>query len=107
MLSAQVETERARVAQRETEKSLEDSMEQLYLQAENADASWNAALANLESAQESYAVAVEQRNVGLITFTDFLEQKNNLLNAKSTLIQAKYTSVLARNLLELYMGKFQ
>ena len=107
VLSAQVETERARVAQRETEKSLEDSMEQLYLQAENADASWNAALANLESAQESYAVAVEQRNVGLITFTDFLEQKNNLLNAKSTLIQAKYTSVLARNLLELYMGKFQ
>lgn len=106
ILSAQVENERAEVTRRETGKNLENSLEQLYMQAENADASWLAAIASLESAQESFAVAVEQRNAGSLTFTDFLEQKNNLQNAQSVLIQAKYTSILARKLLELYMGNF-
>lgn len=106
ILSAQVENERAEVTRRETGKNLENSLEQLYMQAESADASWLAAIASLESAQESFAVAVEQRNAGSLTFTDFLEQKNNLQNAQSVLIQAKYTSILARKLLELYMGNF-
>ena len=106
ILSAQVENERAKVTRRETGKNLENSLEQLYMQAESADASWLAAIASLESAQESFAVAVEQRNAGSLTFTDFLEQKNNLQNAQSVLIQAKYTSILARKLLELYMGNF-
>ncbi len=106
ILSAQVENERAEVTRRETGKNLENSLEQLYMQAESADASWLAAIASLESAQESFAVAAEQRNAGSLTFTDFLEQKNNLQNAQSVLIQAKYTSILARKLLELYMGNF-
>ncbi len=107
ILSAQVENERAKVTRRETGKNLENSLEQLYMQAESADASWLAAIASLESARESFAVAAEQRNAGSLTFTDFLEQKNNLQNAQSVLIQAKYTSILARKLLELYMGNIE
>lgn len=107
VLSAQVERERAKVSQRETGKTLENNLEQLYMQAESADASWLAAIAGLESAGEAYRVAVEQRAAGSISFTDFLEQKNKLQSAKSTLTQAKYTSILARSLLDLYMGRFQ
>ncbi len=107
ILTAQVENERAKVTRRETGKNLENSLEQLYMQAESADASWLAAIASLESARESFAVAVEQRNAGSLTFTDFLEQKNLLQNAQSVLIQAKYTSILARKLLELYMGNIE
>lgn len=107
ILTAQVENERAKVTRRETGKNLENSLEQLYMQAESADASWLATIASLESARESFAVAVEQRNAGSLTFTDFLEQKNLLQNAQSVLIQAKYTSILARKLLELYMGNIE
>lgn len=106
VLSAQVESERAAVTKRETGKTLENNLEQLYLQAQSADASWNAAVAGLESAEEAFRVAAERRSVGAIAFTDFLEQKNNLQSAKSTLTKAKYTSILARHLLDLYMGRF-
>ena len=106
VLSAQVESERAKVSQRETGKTLENNLEKLYMQAESADASWLAAIAGLESAEEAFHVAAEQRSAGTISFTDFLEQKNNLQSAKSTLTQAKYTSILARSLLDLYMGRF-
>lgn len=107
ILSAQVESERAKVSRRETEKTLENNLEQLYMRAESADASWFAAIASLESAKEAFDVAVEQRNVGSLTFTDFLERKNDLQNARSVLIQAKYTSILARKSLELYMGNYR
>ena len=107
VLLAQVESERAKVSQRETGKTLENNLEKLYMQAESADASWLAAIAGLESATEAYHVAVEQRAAGTISSTDFLQQKNNLQSAKNTLTQAKYTSILARNLLDLYMGRFQ
>lgn len=106
VLSAQVESERAEVTKRETGKTLENNLEQLYLQAQSADAGWIAAVAGLESAEEAFRVATEQRSVGAIAFTDFLEQKNNLQSAKSTLTKAKYTSILARHLLDLYMGRF-
>lgn len=106
VLSAQVESERAKVSQRETGKTLENNLEKLYMQAESADASWLAAIAGLESAEEAFRVAAEQRSAGTISFTDFLEQKNHLQSAKSTLTQAKYTSILARSLLDLYMGRF-
>lgn len=107
ILSAQVEKEQAAVTRLETAKTLENNLEQLYMQAESADASWTAAIAGLESAQEAFNVAVAQRSVGAMSFTDFLEQKNKLQDAKSTLTRAKYTSILARHLLELYMGRFQ
>lgn len=107
ILSAQVESERAKVSRRETEKTLENNLEQLYMRAESADASWFAAIASLESAKEAFDVAVERRNVGSLTFTDFLERKNDLQNARSVLIQAKYTSILARKSLELYMGNYR
>lgn len=107
ILSAQVESERAKVSRRETEKTLENNLEQLYMRAESADASWLAAIASLESAKEAFDVAVERRNVGNLTFTDFLERKNDLQNAQSVLIQAKYTSILARKSLELYMGNYR
>ncbi|MCK9182378.1 MAG: TolC family protein [Fibrobacteraceae bacterium] len=107
VLSAQVEAERAQVTKRETDKTLENNMEQLYLQAEAADASWLAAIAGVEAAADAFAVATEQRNAGSITYTDYLEQKNNLQSAKSVLTQAKYTSILTRSLLDLYMGRYR
>lgn len=107
VLSAQVESERAMISQKETGKNLENNLEQLYLQAESADASWMAAIAGLLSAEETFRVACEQRTVGAISLTDFLERKNNLQSAKNALIKAKYTSILARHLLNLYMGGFR
>lgn len=71
----------------------------------SADMQWKAAQLQLEAETEATAVAEEQRNAGAITYTDYLTQKNNLESAKVTLTSAKYTSLLARMLLDLYQGK--
>jgi outer membrane protein len=88
----------------ETAKNLENNIEKLYLNALNADMQWKAALLQVEAEQEALQVAEEQRNAGALTYTDYLGQKNSLEAAQITLVKAKYTSLLARKVLDLYQG---
>jgi outer membrane protein TolC len=46
-----------------------------------------------------------QFNYGKITTVDLLQQQNNYLNALNTYIQNKYSLVLQRKVLDVYMGK--
>lgn len=105
VLQAQINEAESQMALMEASKNLENNIEKLYLNAVSADMQWKAALLQLEAETEATAVAEEQRNAGALTYTDFLSQKNNLENAKVTLTNAKYTSLLARKLLDLYQGK--
>lgn len=105
VLQAQVNEASSQVALQESSKNLENNMEKLYINAMSADMQWKAAALQVEAEMEALAVAEEQRNAGAITYTDYLTQKNNLESAQVTLTNAKYTSILARKLLELYQGK--
>ena len=105
VLLAQVNETQSQLALQETMKSLENNIEKLYLNAVSADLQWKAALLQVEAETEALQVAEEQRNAGALTYTDYLTQKNNLEKAQVTLVNAKYTSLLARKLLDLYQGK--
>ena len=104
VLQAQVSEAETQVSMQETAKALENSIEKLYLNALSADMQWKAAILQVQAEQEALQVAEEQRNAGSLTYTDFLTQKNNLETAKITLVNAKYTSLLARKILDLYQG---
>lgn len=105
VLSAQVSEAETQVALQEAGKTLENNLEKLYINAVSADMQWKAAALQVEAETEALQVAEEQRNAGALTYTDYLSQKNSLDNAKVTLTNAKYTSLLARKLLDLYQGK--
>ena len=104
VLLSQVSEAETQVSMQETAKSIENNIEKLYLNAVSADMQWKAAILQVEAETEALKVAEEQRNAGALTYTDFLTQKNNLEKAQVTLTNAKYTSLLARQLLELYQG---
>lgn len=105
VLQAQLNETESQVTLQEAAKVLENSIEQLYLNALSADLQWKAAILQVEANTEALSVAEEQKNAGAITYTDYLIQKNNLESSKVTLTNAKYTSLLARKLLDLYRGK--
>ncbi len=104
ILQAQVSEAESQVTMQETAKNLENNIEKLYLNALNADMQWKAALLQVEAEQEALQVAEEQRNAGALTYTDYLGQKNSHEAAQITLVKAKYTSLLARKVLDLYQG---
>lgn len=105
VLQAQINEAESQMSLRESSKNLENNVEKLYLNAMSADMQWKAAALQVEAETEAMAVAEEQRNAGALTYTDYLSQKNSLENAKVTLTNAKYTSLLARKLIDLYLGK--
>ena len=105
VLQAQINETENMVSLKEEAKTLETSIEKLYLNALSADMQWKAAILQVEAETEALKVAEEQRAAGALTYTDYLSQKNSLESAQVTLTNAKYTSILARNLLDLYQGK--
>lgn len=104
VLQAQVSEAESKISMQETAKNLENNIEKLYLNALSADMQWKATIYQVQAEQEALLVAEEQRNAGALTYTDYLSQKNNLETAQVNLINAKYTSLLARKLLSLYQG---
>ena len=105
VLLAQVSEAETQVGLQEDVKNLENSIEKLYLNAISADMQWKAAILQVEAEQEALKVAEEQRHLGALSYTDYLNQKNSLEAAQVTLNNAKYTSLLSRKLLDLYQGR--
>lgn len=102
VLNAQIQSERSKITQQETLKALENLMEQLYLNAMAAENQWKAAMLQVQANEAAFQVADDQKNLGAITYTDYLSYKADLETSKITLTQAKYSALLARSLLKLY-----
>lgn len=86
-------------------KTLYQTIENLWLNANSAQQQYVAAVQNLKSTQTSYELVNEQFNVGMKNTVELLTGKNNLLNARQSMLQAKYTALLNAELLRFYQGE--
>lgn len=102
---------RAVVNQKRTELQLLDQQLQLRESIEKAYADAKAALDQFSSSETSLVAqeelfknAQESYNSGVMTSYDFDQVRNRLVNAQSTMINAKYNFVFRTKLLEYYYG---
>jgi outer membrane protein len=90
----------------ENEKlSLQQTIEQAYLDTKAASKSYEAARVSLESQREAFKNAQESYNLGAMSLFDFDLVRNRLVNAESTLIRAKYDFVFKTKVLQFYYGE--
>lgn len=87
------------------QKTLYQTIENLWLNANSAQQQYVASVANQKSTQTSYDLVSEQFNVGLKNTVELLTEKNNLLSAQQETLQAKYTAILNACLLRFYQGE--
>lgn len=85
-------------------KELYARVETAYLNAINSQAQYLAAEEKVKSSQESYDVMDEQFRLGLKNTIELLTEKNTLTSAQLELLQAKYTALMNRKILEYYQG---
>jgi len=57
-------------------------------------------------AQESFDLAQEQYNAGTLSGISFIIEKNNLVNAESDLLVAKYQLIFKLKLIDVLQGKY-
>lgn len=87
------------------QKTLYQTIENLWLNANSAQQQYAAAVQSVKSSQTSYDLLQEQFNLGMINTVELMTGKSNLLNAQQQMLQAKYTAILNIQLLKFYQGE--
>lgn len=88
----------------ETEKNLLREVEQAHQDAISAQNQYMAASENVRALEISYDLIQQQYTLGMKNTLELLTEKNNLLAAQQSLLQAKYTSVMNSQILNLYQN---
>lgn len=102
---AQLQLVSARLQDESTRKQLLADLESVRNDAISAQKRYFASKIQQQAAAESYSLVTEQFEAGIKNTVELLTEKNNLLNAESQLLQAKYQAVLAEKILARYMNE--
>lgn len=89
----------------DTEKQLLKTVEGIYLDATSSQNQYLSAKEQVKSTEESYKLIEEQFNLGMKNTLELLTEKNDLLNARQSMLQAKYLSIMSIQLLNIYQDK--
>jgi len=90
---------------RQTRYDLLQTVEQVYVDVKAQQARYEAAIEKARSAGISYEYQREQVELGMLNAIDLRQSKNALLNANAELIQARYSALLYRKILDFYRGQ--
>lgn len=101
---AKIAIQQAQLTLDNTKLQLSQEVEQAYLNVNNALSQYEAALQQLNYAQEAYRVASEELKVNNYVTADFLQQKTLYVQAEQSFIQAKYTAALQARIYNFYAG---
>lgn len=90
---------------KQAENRVTNIVQQAYLDMLNAQTTYQSAEENLEAQNATFEFIKKRFETGNTDFYSYLESLNNKNRAESQLINAKYTIVLRKRILELYRGK--
>ena len=102
---------KAKIAQQQAQLDLMDKQKTLYQTIEGfwLDATTNqqkmrAAMATVESEEQSFGLLQEQFDLGLKNIIELLQGKDKMMSAQQNLLQSKYLTILNLQLLKFYEG---
>lgn len=102
---AKINSMTAQLNEQNTKNILRKSVEQTYMDLKAAVKKYEATKEQLSAVKSVYENAQKKFDVGVLSATDFLIQKNNYTQSQSSLIQAKYDYIFKTKILDFYQGK--
>ena len=102
---SQIALEQAHLDYEQTQLDVRQTVSLAYRNVLSAYNSFKASELKENAYSKSYEAYEVQFNYGKITAVELLQQQNNYLNVLNTFIQNKYSLVLQRKVLDIYMGK--
>ena len=92
----------AKLNMQDTEKSLLTEIESVYQNALSAQSQYQAASEKVKALETSYNLIEQQFGLGMKNTLELLTEKNSLLSARQSQMQAKYLSIANMQILNLY-----
>ena len=102
---SQIAVQQATVRAEQTRLVLRQTIQQAYADALAAQRQYLASKRQVEALTLTYRNSEIRFNNGLLNGTEFNIAKNNLTAAESNMIQAKYSFIFRRKVLDFYQGK--
>ena len=94
----------AEVAVEQAEQTVKNTLQQVYLDLITAQETYRASLENLKALEQSYTFVKKRYDAGLTDFYTFRESLNNKNRAEIELVNAKYTIIFRKKILDLMQG---
>lgn len=101
---SKIRLQQAEIENEQLKLDITSEIEQKYLSVAQSFNTYKSSEALEKAYKDSYAVYNEKFKVGAITTVDLLQQQNNYLNALNQYLQNKYSYLLNRKILDVYMG---
>ena len=89
---------------KETQYEIGQELQQNYLDVMSAQNDFIAAEAKVQAYSDNYKTYAMKFKYGSVTAVDLIQQQTNFLNELNNYMQAKYSYVLKRKILDVYMG---
>lgn len=102
---AKINLESARLQLLQSKLDLQRAVLQAYTDANGSLNKYNATEKTVIALRESFKYAEQRYNVGAANAVDYNTQKNNVTNAETQLLQAKYEYIFKVKVLDFYLGK--
>ena len=102
---SQIALEQARINYEQAQLEVRQTVVQAYRDVLSAYNAYKVSQLREEAYSKSFNVYNLQYQYGTITTVDLLQQQNNYLNVLNTYIQSKYSLVMKRLILDVYMGR--
>ena len=99
---AKLSEQTAKLDYQDTQKSLLQEVELAHQDAVSSQSQYVAATENVKALEISYGMIQQQYELGMKNTLELLTEKNNLLTAQQSQLQAKYTSIMNSQILNLY-----
>jgi outer membrane protein len=103
--TSKVQLNSAQLSLQSAKNQLYKTIQQAYADARASLNKYNASVKSVDALTESFGYTEQKFNVGMVNTIDYNDAKNNLLKAKSDLLQAKYDYVFRLKVLDFYQGK--
>lgn len=102
---SRIALEQAQLDYEQTQLEVRQTVVQAYRDVVSAFNAYKVSQMREEAYSKSFTAYNIQYQYGTITTVELLQQQNNYLNVLNTYIQNKYTLVMKRKILDVYMGK--
>ncbi|WP_417236928.1 TolC family protein [Bizionia paragorgiae] len=102
---SRIQEENAKLGLEQTKLNLESNIQRAFTDARSALRAYEAAKVSLESQELAFNNAQERYNIGAMNGFDLEQSRLRLVNAESSLINAKYDFIFKTKVLDFYLGK--
>ncbi|HNV29774.1 MAG TPA: TolC family protein, partial [Cyclobacteriaceae bacterium] len=104
MQRAAISQSLADITFRETSNTLRQTVETAYNNALAAIKTYQSTEKQVKARDEAFRMAKQRYNLGAVNFVDYQVAENNLFQAESDLLRAKYDFIFRKKVLDFYQG---